>query len=215
MNKNLHFRTGRRRDADALVRQFHYSGRPPANVQIVGSLHEDGGLFGGDGNMVAACYFSIPPNPSWTEPVLELSRLVRAEEQVNLSRLVSLTVREIKKKRIWDLLISYADAAMDHHGGIYQACSWEYVGKRAKRIDGIVVNGSFFPNKSASSRFGTQSIIKLRKEYEDVFPHYDEGKHLYFKPINRRGKAKAKRLGLYTDEPYAKPAISALQVKAG
>src|SRR5688572_30368210 len=81
--RSLHFRTGRTDEANALVMAFHYSKRVPSNVQMVGSLHLDGGLFGGDGEMVAAAYFSIPPT-RWAEPVLELSRLVRANDRFPL-----------------------------------------------------------------------------------------------------------------------------------
>ena len=35
-------------------------------------------------------------------------------------------------------------------------------------------------------------------------PHFDEGKHLYWKPLMVAGKTRAKRLGL-RDEPYPKP----------
>lgn len=40
-NANLFLRTGRNMEADALVIEFHYSGRPPANVQQVVTWHED------------------------------------------------------------------------------------------------------------------------------------------------------------------------------
>ena len=73
---DLHLCTGRNAEADALVIEFHYSHRPPSNVQQVVTWHEDGGLFGGDGAAVAACYFTFPPT-RWSETVFELARLVR------------------------------------------------------------------------------------------------------------------------------------------
>ena len=44
----LHFRTGRRTEAEGMVLAHHYSRRVPNNVQMIGSLHLDGGLFGGE-----------------------------------------------------------------------------------------------------------------------------------------------------------------------
>ena len=71
-----HFATGHTDEAKALVMAYHYSRRWPSVVQVVGSWHEDGGLFGDSGPMVAACVFGVPAS-RWSEPVMELTRLVR------------------------------------------------------------------------------------------------------------------------------------------
>jgi len=39
-----------------------------------------------------------------------------------------------------------------------------------------------------------------------VEPHYDNGKHCYWKPVNKAGMQKALRLGLQS-RPYPKPMI--------
>lgn len=177
-----------------MVERFHYSKRVPSNVQFVGSLHRDGGLFGDAGEIVAAAFFSIPPT-RWGEHVLELSRLVRGESPVDLSALVSQCLAHLKRKGEC-LVVSFADRTQGHHGGVYQACSWKYAGCRERRMDGVIYNGVFVPGRSANSRWGTQSPTKLAEMGVSVEPHYDEGKHLYWKPLNVAGKTRAKRLGL-------------------
>jgi hypothetical protein len=130
LHDELHLRTGRKAEADNLVTLFHYSKRPPSNVQQVVTWHEDGGLFGGDGIAVAACYFSIPPT-RWSEDVFELSRLVRRPDcNQPLTILISEACNLVKSKI--DLVISFADWTQKHHGGIYQAASWKYAGARDK-----------------------------------------------------------------------------------
>lgn len=198
----LHFRSNQWDDACALVEKHHYSRRVPANVQFVGSLHKDGGLFGDSGEIVAACFFSIPPT-RWSEPVLELSRLVRANDVVPLTKLISFCVK-VLKKRGECLLVSFADKTQSHHGGIYQAASWLYSGARERRMDGVLVDGVFVPGRSANSKWGTQSIQKLVEMGIHAEPHYDEGKHLYFKPLGPKGFQQAERLGL-RHQPYPKP----------
>jgi hypothetical protein len=200
-----HFAFGHREEAEALVLKYHYSHRIPSNVQAVGTLHLDGGLFGDLGKAIAACFFSIPPT-RWKEEVWELSRLVRDEEyHPLLTSLISATVGELKRRGMIDLVISFADWTHAHYGGIYQAASWQFAGKRDKRMDGLLVNGVFKPGRSCNSTWGTRSPSLLRERLpdSDIEPHFDEGKFLYFHAINRAGKKKAERLGLRSF-PYVK-----------
>ena len=111
-----------------------------------------------------------------------------------LSGLISATVR-LCRRRGHDLLVSFADSTHGHHGGIYQAASWNYAGKRDKTVDGCIINGVFIAGRSCNSRWGTRSPVKLAVKLRTrVIPHYDEGKHLYWKPLNRKGREKARRL---------------------
>lgn len=201
----MHFHSDQNEEAVELVKRHHYSKRPPANVQCVGTFHDDGGLFGDHGKAVAACFFSLPPT-RWSEDVWELSRLVRDDVARPLSRLVSLTCNLAKRKGA-DLLVSFADRTHGHHGGIYQACSWNYDGARDRRVDGCIVDGTFVPGRSCNSRWGTSSPRKLAELLgRDVSSHYDEGKHLYWRALNRTGGKKAARLGLRSTA-YPKPNI--------
>jgi len=192
----LHFRVGRIDEATDLVIKHHYSKRAPANVQFVGSFHLDGGLFGGDGEIVAACFFSIPPT-RWGEPVLELSRLVRAGDKVPLTKLISHSVRCLKKAGA-DLLVSFADKTHGHEGFVYRASNWRYAGCRERRMDGVLIDGVFIPGRSCNSIYGTRSPVKLAEMMptKTVEPHYDEGKHLYWLPLGNNGLKKAQRLGI-------------------
>lgn len=202
-----HFATGHTDEAKALVKAYHYSGRWPSVVQVVGSWHEDGGLFGDSGPMVAACVFGMPAS-RWSEPVMELTRLVRRPDvEVALSGLVSKTVHYIKRKGLADLLVSFADATVGHHGGIYQASSWMYDGQRPSRMDGVIVHGQFVPGRVANHTWGTRSPTLLAAQGIDAEPHYDDGKYLYWKPLTRAGRRKAQRLGL-SDLPYPRPTQS-------
>lgn len=193
---SLHFRTGRNEEACGMVMRFHYSRRIPSNVQMVGSLHLDGGLFGGDGAMVAAAFWSIPPT-RWGEEVIELTRLVRGNDRVPLTMLVSLCAKELKK-RGHDLLVSFADKTQGHEGFVYRASNWRYAGCRDSACDGVMIDGAFHPGRTCNSIFGTRSPDKLRAMFphKAIEPHYDEGKHLYWLPLGRRGVDKAQRLGL-------------------
>lgn len=193
----LHFRAGEINEANDLVKRFHYSRRIPSNVQFVGTLHLPGGLFGDFGEAVAACFFCIPPT-RWSEDVLELSRLVRNEERrVPLTLLIRLSCQRLKADGA-DLLVSFADVAEGHHGGVYQAAGWNYHGQRDRRMDGLLIEGTFVPGRTCNSIYGTRSPDKLRhtKPGWKIEPHYDVGKHLYWRALGTRGEEKAARLKL-------------------
>ena len=199
----LHFRTGCIDEVVDLVKRHHYSRRSPSNIQFIGTLHDEGGLFGDYGKAVAAVFFCIPPT-RWSEDVLELSRLVRADQRVPLSQLIALSCRRLKEMGS-DLLVSFADKTQGHHGGIYQAASWNYAGARDRRMDGLLVDGTFIGGRACNHKYGTQSPAKVSCILgREVLPHYDEGKHLYWRALGPRGEAKAKRLGL-ASLPYPKP----------
>jgi hypothetical protein len=206
VSEGVFFRIGAHDEAAELVKRWHYSKRPPANVQCVGTWHQNGGLFGDYGPAIAACFFSIPPT-RWSETVLELSRLVRAEGVAlpPLTGLISLMVRHIAQKKLGDLLVSFADKTAHHHGGIYQASSWNYHGARERRMDGVIIAGKFHAGRSCNSVWGTQSPRLLSEKLGvEVLPHFDDGKHLYWRALNKEGRKKALRLKL-ENIAYPKP----------
>jgi hypothetical protein len=118
--------------------------------------------------------------------------------------LIALACRRLKADGR-DLLVSYADAGEGHHGGVYQASGWNYDGQRAASIDGLTIDGQFIPGRTCNSIYGTRSPSKVRTLLgQNVEPHIDIGKHLYWRALNRAGEAKALRLGLKC-LPYPKP----------
>ena len=138
ITSDLSFRIGEIEAGNQLVLSNHYSKRLCTLVRCVGTWHLPGGLLGDRGECIAACFFSIP-GTRWSEPVLELTRLVRYEGPCpSLTSLVATTINYLAKAG-HDLVVSFADSQVGHHGGIYQAASWHYNGKRSRRMDGLIV----------------------------------------------------------------------------
>lgn len=208
--ETVFFQTGHIREATELVKTYHYSHRsPPVGiVMLVGTWHLPGGFLGDCGLAVAACIFARPM-ARWRDPrgMWELIRLVRAEEYdlPPLTKLISLTCQWAKKQGA-HLLISYADRTFNHHGGIYQAASWNYSGMRQPSSDGLVVNGRFIPARTAVAKLGSRSPDRTRFVVER---HFDLGKHVYWRALDKIGRAKAAELG-FTIEAYPKiiPSLS-------
>jgi hypothetical protein len=162
-------------------------------------------LFGTKGPAIAACIFSNPTT-RWSESVLELTRLIRIEGiTISLTGLISATCQECRRQG-FHLLISFADSTQGHHGGIYQAASWNYHGKRESAMDGLVISGRFVPGRTCNALYGTRSPERLAVLHPDwpIEPHHDDGKHLYWRALDREGESKAGRLELKR-LPYPKP----------
>ena len=154
-------------------------------------------------------YFLVPPPTRWSLPVIELSRLVRKEDtnpKPILTKLISKGVKECKRLG-YDLIVSFADSTFDHHGGIYQAASWNFFCMRKPQNDGWIIDGEFVPRRTCYARYGTSGnkiIDILAKQNKTCIKHFDSGKYLYWKALNKSGEEKAKLLKLDSNT-YLKP----------
>lgn len=190
----------------SLVVRHHYSRRMPASVMLSYGLVD----YGPPRKTIACCLFSTPTGRWDTQKsIWELTRLVRLPSyEVPLTQLIAKALGYIRKEKLVELLISFADAEEDHHGGIYQACSWVYHGIRKKRLDGININGQFVPARTCNARYGTSSPTILEKQLKaNVVPHFDSGKHCYWKALTKKGMQLALSLGFHS-RPYPKPMLS-------
>lgn len=88
--------------------------------------------------------------------VYELNRLCVNEglPKNTLSQFVSKVLRILSQEKI--ILISYADEGANHHGYIYQATNWIYLGKTKERTDKYTPGGKH-------SRHYTDEFNYLRK----------------------------------------------------
>ena len=80
-------------EPERLVLRYHYSHMLPKFVKVVVTEYIDW-------EAVATVFFNLPPT-RWSEPVLELSRLVRKdgiEPKPIMTKLISAGMKECKKK---------------------------------------------------------------------------------------------------------------------
>lgn len=191
---------------EGLISTHHYSHRMPSAVQLC-----FGDVDYGPPKVVKACVMFSNATGRWEEPLWELTRLVRLPEyDTPLTKLISKSLGHIRQHRLESLLISFADGEEDHHGGIYQACSWLYAGMRGERLDGFNIDGKFTPARTCNATYGTSSEegLKAKLPNQVVESHFDLGKHLYWKALTKDGLKKAIRLGL-SSKPYPRPMLAA------
>lgn len=194
------------------VEHWHYSEKMPAGKLVHVGAWENGRyigavIFGRGGNNNIGTAYQLKQ----TE-VCELVRVALTAHVSPVSKVVSIAVRMLKKQSIGvKLIVSYADPKEKHHGGIYQAMNWVYVGSsRPQR--GVLVAGAFLHKRSASARWGTASPEAIRRktglnvEYGPV-----EWKHTYLYPLDAEMRARILPLA----KPYPKRVGSADSGTAG
>lgn len=203
----LFLRSDARDEARALVLEHHYSHKWPTrcNASLTVTWHSPGGLFGDRGPAVAAITFGYATG--WKETTLELVRLVKLPGvDAPLTSLIGAAMREVRYQALDSLVVSYADPEEGHHGGIYQAGSWEYAGPAPYPSRVFYIDGERLHERQVSDLYGTSDKRKISDLLGARFTgtRILSPKHLYWRALNRRGKAKAKRLGLKS-LPYPKP----------
>ena len=198
-------------EATRLVETYHYSHNLPSSSHPCFVLCEDGGLFGDRGEAIAACCFGQPVG--WNgKGMLELNRLVLHPDyrsKVKLTSLIAIAAKTLKAEGV-PLLISYADPNQGHHGGIYQAASWNFHGHQlrgdAPQMNALDIEGlGIVHSRTANSRWGTSSIPRLERMLNTkIKPVYFESKWLFWRALTKEGKKMAVDCGL-THRPYKKP----------
>lgn len=189
---------------DNLILRHHYLGKRHVQTQLGFGAYETTPYL-----LLACVTFSNLTGRLVSPRAWELTRLVRLPEaQLSLSKLIGKSVGFIRGRKLIDLLISFADATEGHHGGIYQSCSWLYSGMREQRLDGFHINEEFVAARTCNHRWGTSGEDSLKRLLKGklVVPHYDEGKHCYWKPLNKLGLEAALAIGLRSLN-YPKPAL--------
>lgn len=133
----------------------------------------------------------------------ELVRIALNDHKTPVSRIMAIAIKFLKKQSPkLKLIVSYADADQNHHGGIYQAANWIYTGLRNEGSSGSwIINGKQVHSKTVHSKGVRQTLDEIRKHLDpNATKHYTKGKHRYLMPLNDDMYAKIKSLA----EPYPK-----------
>ena len=103
---------------------------------------------------------------------VELTRVALSKHETSVSRILTISVKFLKKLCPGiKLIVSFADSEKGHHGGIYQACGWLYTGNvEAKYI--IYRNGKELPLRSYFEIYKKDRSIKNKCVFKKRTPKY-------------------------------------------
>ena len=125
-------------------------------------------------------------------PATELMRLWSPDDyEGTLSSFLSQSMKLLKKDHPEiEIIIAYADPTAGHHGGIYQASNWTYVGKAQHGgPQALIINGETVHARTVNHRYGHASQKRLREELGlsvEAIPRIP--KHLYYYPLTRQAR---------------------------
>jgi hypothetical protein len=180
-------------EAWLLVRQYHYS----KSCGNTGAAWRAADHFG---NTVAVAIFLPPMNSvgrqmerlakerghrcTW-DRVTGLHRLVvlPGQPQNVASMLVCAALRELRRSKKWDAVVTYADLSVGHTGQVYRAMNAEYLGVAKPKEYWLDANGVRCMRKAER-----QSTAQMREL--GFTQHLSQGKHKFVWWLNKGRAAK-------------------------
>lgn len=179
---------------------WHYSGCLPSSLQkrvAIGAWE--------DGKYVGCVVFGHGANPQIGSPFgltinqcVELTRIaLRSCHASPVSRIVRLALKFLRKSQPGvRLIVSYADQSQGHHGGVYQAGNWVYIGSM-KGVPSLRFMGKVWHAKALKTSYPglKHSDPRVKK-----VPAGD--KHKYLMPLDDAMRAQIAPLA----KPYPKRA---------
>ena len=188
--------------AEYACKNFHYSKSIPVPPIVkVGAWEDD--------KYIGCVLFSRGASSNLLKPYglnqdqgCELTRVALTSHKTPVSRIMMLAIKFLKKKcPELKLIVSFADPQYGHHGGIYQATNWLYVGDTTKGKEYWYKGKRLHSRQVSEKGWNIQQGVKRKT----VKPSQCEvietkGKHRYLMPLDKEMTEKIKRLAL----PYPK-----------
>lgn len=175
--------------ANYACKNWHYSGVIPVGKLVKVGAWEDG-------NFIGVVLFGRGANNNMLKPYglkadegCELVRIALKQHKTPVSKILAIAIKFLKNSNSGlKLIVSYADADQNHHGGIYQATNWIYTGlKNAGTMGAFMIHGKKVHPKSVHSKGIKQTLSAVRAQLDpnaEVF--ITKGKHCYLMPLDKK-----------------------------
>jgi len=184
-----------------MMHERHYLKSMPGVVRDCFAVELDGELLGGVVFTAGARHAHRLLQGATPQIVVPLARLWLADELPanSESRVLGVVLRHLARGGRYKLVLSYADPAAGHVGTIYQASGWTYMGTTEPERY-FVLDGKRIHPRSASERFGSNSVAHLRRTGLAIVAHKSPPKHRYAYVLDARWRWRLRG----TPQPYPK-----------
>jgi hypothetical protein len=181
------------------VLHWHYSKSMPSGGSVKFGVWENGKFKG-------VVIYSLGSTPNINRPyglakteVCELTRVALQKHETAVSRIVSITLKMLKKHSPGlKLVVSYADRDRGHEGKIYRAGNWIFEGIFS-RESGIMIKGVLKHRRTLNSIHGTSEMKWLREHLDpNARVVKGKGKLKYLMPLDEATRKKVAPMG----KPY-------------
>jgi hypothetical protein len=178
---------------------WHYSKALPVGKMVKVGVWESGQFKG-------VLLFAWGMNKSLGSPYglqmnecCELVRIALRSHEVPVSRMMALALKWLSKQsQGLRLVVSFADPAAGHHGGIYQATNWIYTGQSAPNFEWRLNGKRLNKRAYTGHNFGKPKCDVPAGAVRVTLP----GKHRYLMPLD----AEMEKRVLPLAKPYPKRA---------
>ena len=183
---------------------WHYSGTYPVAKSVRIGVWEGGDFKGavvftvGSGDACTGVAYGLGPFQ-----MAELQRVAFRSHATPVSRILAIATRILQKRCPGlRLLVSFADPSEGHHGGIYQAGGWVYVGVSASVRESLLADGRWVHARTIGKQWGVKSKAGRTHVVES---RIRQGKHRYLFPLDPTIADRIRAMA----KPYPKRAGSA------
>lgn len=130
-----------------------------------------------------------------TTECAELTRIAMRNHDCQISRMMAIAIKLLKKQSIgMRLIVSLADSKQNHHGGIYQATNWIYIGKSSPCTQ-------YFYRGKWRNDSPLMRDMKRNPSLKYLLPKRKiDGKHKYLMPLDKEMRQQI----LPLSKPYPK-----------
>lgn len=185
------------------VEHWHYQQSLPTPPLVKVGVWEDGRYVGCVlFSRGASRHIGRPFGVEQTE-IAELTRVALTDHRTPVSRIIRIALSLVRTSNPGlRLIISFADPGQDHHGGIYQAGGWTYLGQQPSTVEFIAPDGKQWHSRMISP----SGRKKVYGEYRSVWKPEQcrkvtmPGKHKYAMPFDNDMRARIAPLA----KPYPK-----------
>lgn len=186
--------------------KWHYSKCLPPSKSVKIGVWEDGRFVGVVVFGVGATRRLLSPYGLTPEEGCELVRVAFTDHRSQITRIIAIAIKLlIRKCPKLRLIVSFADPAEGHHGGIYQGGNWIYSGTTDPTKFPIVSGKIIHPRQM--SRLVKRDGLKRGSVPYVIKP----GKHRFLMPLDAAMKNKIETFR----KPYPKRAVSKDNVVPG
>jgi hypothetical protein len=185
---------------------WHYSGCIPKSKLAKIGVWESG-------KFVGVVIYGSGATPNLGKPYgleqdqcVELVRIALTKHETPVSRIVSIATRWVHNKNPrLRLIVSFADTAQGHHGGIYQAGNWVYNGQGVA-AKFYMIHGKLTHPRTLGLAGLVQNIDGARRRDPRATVVNVPGKHRYLMPLDDEMRQRI----LPLSKPYPKRAQQAI-----
>lgn len=169
------------------VDHWHYSRSLPTPPLVKIGVWEEGQFIGCVlFSRGAAQHIGKPFGLSQTE-ICELTRIALDSHRTPVSRIIRVALAFLRDQSSGlRLVVSYADPKQGHHGGIYQATNWVYLGRSPDTVEFLAPDGKQWHGRMVSATGRKQVYGQSRAVWrrDQCKPVTVPGKHKYVMPLD-------------------------------